>query len=292
MNIFGGLFGKSRGASEAKILEAESIAEMKFPADYRDFMRESDGFLFKKQAVKILSLEESLAYFRNMREFGITQTWGYFPMVDNEDSNPWCLCCKPPLAGYIVQVMHDDSAKIKFRNIKSFFSAIESSDRDDAMVLDDLQGDFQSSNRTAEDIEVARALLNNISNYHDVDRNDAGLFGMWLLGEEQVDEIASLLEDSDFFVVRDAIERLQVMKNPKALQALNTFRKNVNSFAEKSLELLKGAGVGATIERGSLIRLQSTDVVLEMRAFYAERNLPGAEEKFLNLAKVRAASKG
>jgi hypothetical protein len=290
MNIFGGLFGKNQGAPESKILEAEVATGLRFPANYRKFLLESDGKFFKDQSVKILSLKESLEYFETIREFGLAQTWGYFPIVDNEDSNPWCICCNPPLVGYIVQVLHDDSAQIKFRGIESFFEKIQTSERDDALFLEDLEADFQSTERTSQDVAIAQELVKNASSYKGDDGNDACRFAMWLFGDEQVDQIVPFLEDEDPFIARDASERLKAMQSPKAKEALEVLKKNFADFVERSLVVLHQAGIQAKSENGS-IRLNPYDILLNMEAFYSERKNPGSEQKFIERAKSFIANK-
>lgn len=273
-------FRKNQGLSEREISDAEASTGLKFPSIYRKFVSESDGGLFEKQSVKILTLKESLKYFSSLREFGLTQTWGYLPILDNEDSNPWCLCCKHPLTGYIVQAMHDDAAQIKFRSFENFFSAIDRSERNDPLLLDELDGDFKSSDRAVEDIEIARALVKNASNYEDIDRGDACRFAMWLFGEDHVDEIALFIEDQDALVAYDALDRLRVLSSPEAKNAIQAARKNLAGFVEESLSLLKQAGIQAQVQNESAIRV-SPGVSLDMRVFYAQRKAAGAEQKFI-----------
>lgn len=290
MNIFGN-FANKRGASESQILEAEASTGLKFPVSYKNFIRKSNGLLLTKQEVTILSLEKSLDYFVMLRDAGITQTWGYFPILDNEDSNPWCMCCKNPLTGYIVQVMHDDAAQIKFRNIESFVSAIDLSDRNDASLLDDLDGDFRSiGSRTGEDLEAARALIKSVPTYKHVDRSDACRFAMWLFGEDQVNEIAPFLDDEDPFVARDALERLNTFESTEARTAILAAQKNLADFVQKSLGLLKQVGIEAQLEQNSIVRVHP-GVLLDMKIFYAQRNAPGAEEKFIERVRFFIAKK-
>lgn len=291
MSILGGLFGKNHGAPESKILEAEAATGLKFPASYRKFISESDGKLFKKQSVEILSLEKSVEYFQNLRELGITQTWGYFPILDNNDSNPWCVCCNAPLAGYIVQVNHDDSAKIKLRNIESLITKIQSDTRGDDFWLDDLEGDFQSSSRTSQDITVAQELVRNASNYKDANRNDACRFAMWLFGDDQVEQITPFLDDEDSFVARDASERLKAMRSIKAKQAIESSEKDFLDFVQGSLNSLKKAGIQADLQNPTTIYLSPGYILLNMEMFYAERKSPGAEQKLIERSKKFIADK-
>jgi len=283
--MLGGLFGKNQGAPESRILEAETATGLKFPASYRKFISESDGKLFKKQSVEILSLEKSLKYFQNLREFGITQTWGYFPILDNNDSNPWCVCCSAPLVGYIVQVNHDDSAKIKFRSIESFFEKIRVDASGDDFWLNDLARDFQSDTRTSQDIAIAQELVKNASSYKDVSRNDACRFAMWLFGDEQVDQIVPFLDDEDSFVARDAADRLKVMQTPKARLAMEKSKRDFTAFVESSLNLLKQAGIQAELQNQSTICLNPGHILLNMEMFYSERKSPDAEQKLIECSK-------
>jgi hypothetical protein len=238
MRILGSLIGKGYGAIESQIIEVQDTTGLAFPDDYRRFIAESDGLLFETQSVKILSLKESLEYFKCLRKFGLTQTWGYFPISDNEDSNPWCICCKEPLAGYIVRVAHDDGAQLKFRSIEALFEGIKSVIEDDILFLDDLDGDFKSKRRTPQDIAAGRQLLSRKDSFSDGDRQDACCFAMWLLAEDQVDEIIPLLDDKDFFVARDARDMLSKMHSSKAKEALRSRKKMLAALVKKSVNLL------------------------------------------------------
>lgn len=292
MNIFDGLRGKNDGAAEAEITQVENASKLKFPPSYREFISLSDGYFFKDQGVSVLSLTESLKYFQGLREFGLTQRWGYFPILDNNDSNPWCLCCSEPIEGYIVQVFHDDSAKIKFRNLDSFIAAIQGSERNDALMLDDLPGDFRDEGRTPHDIKVARELLKASSTLLDLDRGDACRFAMWLLSEGEVEDIVPLLEDNDFYIARDASERLAAMRCRKAGEALRENRKNFEAFVDNSLVLLREAGLKAVaVNRDRDILLNLGNLRLDMKVFYAERKSPDFDEKFIQRVKFLAAQK-
>jgi hypothetical protein len=291
MNIFGRSDGKENGAKETEILGAQDIVGVKFPANYRKFISESDGIHFKAQKINILSLKESLEYFKSFREFGITQTWGYFPILDNEDSNPWCLCCKTPISGYIVQLFHDDAAQIKFRSLESFFAAIKASERNDALLLDDLEGDFRTTVHDARDVALGRELLKIPPALGEGDRPDACRFAMWLLGDDQVDEVIPLLDDQDPFIARDTAERLATMQCPKAAEALRANKKSLKEFVAKSAELLRQHDVQAAIENESVIRLTPGNVLLDMKVFYAERKDSDAEQKFIERAKFFVSRK-
>lgn len=291
MSLFGGLFGKNDGALESKILETELSTGLKFPEAYRKFLSKSDGVFFKKQSIKIFSLKESVEYFEKICKFGLTKTWGYFPVLDNNDSNPWCICCRPPLTGYIVHVFHDDSAQIGFRSIENFLAKIQSGPADDVLFLDHPETDFQSNGRTSHDIETAQDLIKNILDYKDIDRNDACRFAMWLFGDEQVDQIAAFLEDEDPYIARDASDRLKAMQSQKSNDAIQTSRKNLAAFIAKAVALLTQAGIQAASENESIVRIHPENIALDMKVFYSQRNKPDAEQKFVERVKFFIASK-
>jgi hypothetical protein len=290
MSAFDGLRGK--GATESEILQAEEASGLKFPASYREFISKSDGYLFQQQEVRILSLKESLEYLQGLRENRMTELWGYFPVLDNNDSNPWCVCCKEPIEGYIVQYCHDDSAKIKFRSVETLCAAIEVSVRNDALLIDKLPDDFQREFRTAQDLKVARNLLNASSQLVDLDRADACRFAMWLLGEDQVDEIVPLLDAGDYCIADDATRRLASMENPRALEALRADRRTFEEFVRKAMEILSQAGIKAeSYHRGIDTMLNLGNIRLDMRVFYAERNKPDFEKEFIDRVRFLAAQK-
>jgi hypothetical protein len=71
--------------------------------------------------------------------------FGYLPLIENNDSNPVCVCCKPPLAGYVVCVSHNDSPRLLARSLDGFWSlAVKHVEQADFFDVDDLPSEFDA----------------------------------------------------------------------------------------------------------------------------------------------------
>lgn len=272
------------GATEAEIAGFERATGLQLPKTFRELYRQYNGLEFAEGGLKLLSLSESLEYFNNLENCDLTKTWGYIPFLDNEDSNPWCICCTGPLTGYIVMVSHDDGARVKFRSLDELFEGLLGIPEDDRWYLDDMEGSFDGTERTSQDVQTARSLLSGLSSYSESDQRDACRFALWLLSEDQVDEIIPLLDYPDEYIQREAVDRLTGMQSPKAVDALKQSQKRFADFVEQAVEILKQRGVPARVLNKEMT-VNIGGIFLNMEMFYAERHKPGAMEHIVERAK-------
>lgn len=142
---------------------------------------------------------------------------------------------------------HDDDAKVAFRGWDSFIDAIVKFVREGNWDLHDLPLEFDGTDRTSDDLAIARQQISLAKSLPGGERRDALRFGMWLLSDSQSDEIAVLLSDDDEYVRRDAHRRLEKMIGSGAKKALESFQSELEHFAKRCENALVGAGVGATV---------------------------------------------
>jgi hypothetical protein len=89
----------NKPASEARLTEADLEFGFALPASLRACYRICDGGEAEndRSRLRLFSLKELSAY-DTFRGF-LLSFWGLFPFLDNNESNPVCVCCKSPLTG-------------------------------------------------------------------------------------------------------------------------------------------------------------------------------------------------
>ncbi len=267
------------GVTGADLDTFETATGLRLPENVRLLYKNCNGASLSKGIQRILSLEGVRGYVYGFRNFGIPQRWGYFPFTDNNDSNPFCVCCASPLIGYVVLVSHDDSAAIKFRSLESFLAAQggATGGRD----LYELPSDFAGEARTAADLTAGRELIALAPSMEDVEQGDAYRFGMWLLSGDQLGEIIAVLKAGDEYVREDALRRLTAIGTPGAQAAIRDSRADLTRFVARCAEALRQAGVAATVEGDTGLNAGPRRAGVNTAMFYARRREPDIFEKLI-----------
>ena len=274
------------GAAETEITAFELQSGLPLPERLHALYALCDGAIFRSGELEILPLAGVLDYVEAMRRQGFPQCWGYFPFTENNDSNPFCVCCDSPLTGYVVQVFHGDSARVKFRSIDSFLAALQEFVSEEEWDLHDLPSEFQGIDRTVQDITAGRELLRLAPELEGVEQEDAFRFGMWLLSEPQVGEIVPLLEHQNEDVRHEATRRLSAFQSLEAQQALRKAKDSMKQFVKQSAEALALAGIEATIVDETSLRLEAGPVWLNMDSFYSRRSEAGVYDFLVERSRV------
>jgi hypothetical protein len=287
-------------ASEAALRKVEAKAGFSVPHSLRSCYLTCDGGRAQhgpegpRSAVELLSLEAALKYYPVHGFFA--SFWGYFPFVENNDSSPVCLCCKSPLAGYVVLVVHDDAPRLMFRSPESFFrAAVKHIKGVEFFDTHDLPSEFDGPDRTKKDLAVARQLIDAVASGDalvDQERTDALRFACDLLSDEHVDEIADLLKDDDEYVREHIAKRLKRIPGAKARKALRQFKGDFDSFVNRCARRLRREGIQASVESPygqKTIRIDPGPIWLNMEMFFSRRNRPDAEDFFLERARFFVA---
>ncbi len=258
----------------------EAEAKLKLSDEVRSFYLAFDGVDFDGGALEFLSLAKANVLRQGMSEIGCDRSWRYWPLTENNDSNPFCVSCSGPLRGFVVQVFHDDSPKIKWRTFDCFLKATLDYISDDEWRLEFMPNEFEQIERTAHDIETARALLQEASTKPkgDLERGEMACFAAWLLGEEQWAEVAELLTTEDEYVRREVINRLKVMRHPEARRVISDSKRDFQSFVVKCGNILTTAGFRISIDQHSQLQVLDGPIWLNMEMFYSERAKPNMEQ--------------
>lgn len=277
--------GPPAALADLQAFERESALSV--PDVLKEIYSACDGIIIEAGVLEVLSLRGSLTYLQGLRNAGIPPRWGYMPFVDNFDSNPWCVCCAEPLAGYVVRVAHDDSATIMFRSPISFLAAIQDLRRAGSSWLDEIPHEYRDSGRMPRDIETADRLMEAASTLDDVERTDAYRFATSLYSEDEWQRIAALLDDHDENVREAAVCRLKSMTATAAGQAVEAYLSSVSEFAEQCAVRLREAGIDATVHGNSRLRLDPGPIWLNTDMLYSRRNEPNFADDLIQRSRQR-----
>lgn len=287
-------------ADEAKLDAAEKKLGYALPATVKSLYLQANGGKAKddRSELELLSLTKALAY---TKVPGFTDSYfGYLPLVENSDSNPLCVCCRSPLAGYVVQVSHDDAPRLLFRSLDNLFVALTAvAMGDDDFFLDtyELPPEFLLPQRTTKDASIAKKLISWAAadeNAEATQRTDALRFACDLFADEQLNEIKALLKIDDPELREHVEARLSRMPGKKAKQAVKQAVTTFDGFVEQCGELLQKAGVKATVlpmYGKNTIRLDPGPVWLNMDFFYGHRRRPDFAEFLVESVKKNVKKK-
>lgn len=274
-------------ATPAELDDFQRQSGLSLPDVVREIYLASNGIVIRAGALEVLSLGRAFDYWEGLRNFGIPQCWGYMPLVDNFDSNPWCVCCAEPLTGYVVRIAHDESATIMFRSPTNFFAAINNLHRAGGWCLDEIPHDYADSRRLPQDSETADRLMEAASKLDDVERTDAYRFAISLYSENEWQRIAALLDDRDEYAREAAANRLKAMTASGARQALEAYRASIVDFVDRCAARLREAGIDATVHGDSQLRLNPGPIGLNTEMLYSRRNEPDFVEALIIRSRER-----
>lgn len=286
-------FQLNKPASAAQIKKAEEKFGIALPKPVRELYQTCDGAQAENEltALQLHSLKSALTYSKAPGFFD--SIWRLWPLAENNDSNPLCVCCDSPLAGHLVLVSHDDSPRLLFRSLDSFFAvAAKLVASGESLDTSELPGDFAAGVRSKQDLAIARQLIALTRQEETLDEQeqiDALRFACDLLSDNDVDEIAELLHDDSEYVVEYATARLKRIASAPARKALGQSEDSFDSFVERCGQALQAAGIAANVVPmygKQTIRLDPGPIWLNMEAFYAARKRPDFTEYFVD--QVRA----
>jgi len=262
------------GISSADLASVQAAAGLSLPEDLVTFYHEIDGCDFEDQRLQFLSVAEGDKLRRLLESAGLKRSWCYWPLTENNDSNPICICCAGELRGYVVQVFHDNSPQIKWRSFNSFLTATIDYVEADEWCLEFMNFEFQNQKRTGRDVEVAFSLArqSRLRLAGDPERDDLCRFASWLFGNDHVSEIAKLLESENEYVQRDICDRLKLMPGTAAAEVLKQHKNEISKFVTQCAELLTAAGLHVIVDQHTQLHVMDGPVCLNMEMFYSERD--------------------
>lgn len=280
-------------APAAQLAKADMAAGAPLPKPLRAFYEAANGGQARGEnsALTLYPIKDALDY---AAAAGMLQSfWGFWPLAENNDSNPVCVCCRAPLAGYVVLVSHDDQPRLMFRSLDGFFRAAASYvDSGEFLDTHELPSAFAGAERTKADAAAARKLMALLQGKSDLDeaaRIDAARFACDLLSDEQLAELKKLLAINKEYVREHVQQRLQRIKRPAARKTAQQAVSDFDSFVESCAGLLRHKGIAATVLNiygKNTIRIDPGPIWLNMDMFFAARKRKDFDAHFLERART------
>ncbi|MGH7171980.1 MAG: hypothetical protein ACRELG_17030 [Gemmataceae bacterium] len=201
---------------------------------------------------------------------------GFIPVLDDHQSNYLVVIIYAPLAPRIAYLPHDDGGRLLYRDLDGFAKALlkaldagESAD----LFFHETQGDYPpDAPRSRTDQDAARALLAT-----DGTREEWN-YATQLLDASNLAEWAKLLE-TDHFVRRDVIARMQQMHAPAIRELLRRDRLSFDAFARATAEAARRAGLKVGERRQAVLQIGGKWMNLE--SFFHRRNIPNAMPRMI-----------
>jgi hypothetical protein len=246
----------------------------------------ANGADVERPFLRLFSLDEIRGYAQYLAAADPTGQNGYVAFAEANDSNPFCVCARGPLEGFVVRVNHDDDAEVGFRSLGTFFAALEQlAARGDDAWVDDIAKEVgeDRSMRTPDDDRRALEILRAADRLGpaSAERLWLILLGMQLLSDRSAPVVERYLED-DYFVRRAARETLRAMATDEARKALSADDRAVASFVGEVLNRLRAAGLEASDSAGGGgIQLLPGPVYLDLNAQFHRRAEPGIVEEIV-----------
>jgi hypothetical protein len=275
-------------ASDGDLQAFEKKTGLTLTPELREIYRLADGIPLLEGSLTIMSLAEVEQYPKFFFESGS------FPLVDNCDSDPWCVTCDGTLQGFVIQVCHDDvvPVKVKFRSIDSFFAAIADWVGEDNWDLSDMPCDFDRPERTPRDIDLARKLLANLPAVKEDDRSHVAGAAVVLLSEQEAEEIGALLTAGDDYIRQHARRRLMELNTPAAKAILDREDAAERAFIQECMVVLSKAGIPASLHHGGRQIRVEPNIGLNMGVFVSKRKDPDAFDYLLERCKALRKNQG
>ena len=201
---------------------------------------------------------------------------GYLPVLDDHQSNYIAAIVRGPLAFRVAHLPHDDGGRLLYRDVDSFLLAmLEALDRGESadLFFHDTQGDYPAdAPRTRADQSAARALM-----------ATDGAGGEWnyaaqLLDASNLAEWATLLE-TDHFVRRDVVARMEKMTDPAIRDLLRRDRVAFEEFAARTARAARQAGLD--VGRCERDVLQVGGGWMNLEGFFHRRGIPDAVPRMI-----------
>jgi len=200
----------------------------------------------------------------------------FLPVLDDHQSNYLAAIVRGPAAFRVAHLPHDDGSRLLYRDVDSFIRALPGAldqGKSAALFFHDTQGDYPAdSPRTRADQSAARALM----------ATDGALnewnYAAQLLDASSLTEWATLLE-TDHFVRRDVVARMEKMTDPAIRELLRRDRLAFEDFAARTAEAAREAGLDVGRRERDVLQVGGNWMNLE--GFFHRRRIPDAVPRML-----------
>jgi hypothetical protein len=201
---------------------------------------------------------------------------GFLPVLDDHQSNYLAVLVREPLAFRVAHLPHDDGSRLLYRDVDSFLRALlKALEQDESadLFFHDTNGDYPpDAPRTRADQSAARAMMATGGT------RDEWNYAAQLLDASNLAEWATLLE-TDHFVRRDVVARMEKMTDPAIRELLRRDRVAFEEFATRAAEAAREAGL--EVGRRERDALQVGGTWMNLDGFFHRRGIPDAVPRML-----------
>lgn len=293
------------GASAGAIKEVEHACGVSFPQDFHDFYRKSDGIDIpcdlnpvkgkrrqgsrRQEVVSILPLER-------FADYSNFHSAGYIPFMDCNDSDPYALCCREPLNGFIIHIFHDNdpplqlvcSSFTRFLDlIAETYQQIRSLNCNTSEAINRLAQipgdyDFETAQRTVRDARIGRELIQSTSRL-EVDEPGIDLtFAAQLFGTGDESDLEHLLAVGDEYVREAVLRRCRCLNSSAAQRILKKDAEDFERFVNELADRFTAAGLKVRRDPPNSHNLiVGENVGVNMLAFYSNRGNSALFDRFV-----------
>lgn len=263
-------------ASRADIDEVAGRFGATLPAPLIELWGATDGVALDPLDAHILGPTEVILLVEDQAWPAGLVDQGFLPVLDDHQSNYLAAIVKGPLAYRVAHLPHDDAGRLLYRDLDPFLGALlHALDQDETAdtFFRRTHGDYSpDAPRTREDRAAARALMAT-----DGERDEWN-YAAQLLDAEDVAEWATLLE-TDHFVRRDVVARMEQMTAPAIRELLRRDQAAFEEFAAEVAEAAREAGF--EVGRRQRDALQVGGKWMNLECFFHRRRIPDAIPRML-----------
>jgi hypothetical protein len=102
-----------QGATSAEVTRLAAALAVQLPDEFVELWTLTDGAT--GDGIDLETLGEIKKY------VGVfSGGFGYVPLTDCNDSNPYVLCCNEPLRGMVAHIYHDDEPELVCRGLRAY----------------------------------------------------------------------------------------------------------------------------------------------------------------------------
>jgi hypothetical protein len=236
----------------------------------------SDGVALESLDVHILGPTEVILRIEDLGWSGGLTEAGFLPVLDAHHSIFLFVNVRGPLASRVVHFGQLSYPRLLYRSVDSALLALpEALDAEDYLdgFFDNTQGDYPAdARRLLADQLAARALMATDG------RRYGWNFAVQLLDASNLAEWATLLE-TDHFVRRDVVARMEKMTDPAIRELLRRDRVAFEEFAARAAQAAREAGLD--VGRRERNALQVGGKWMNLDGFFHRRGIPDALPRML-----------
>ena len=254
------------------------------PPEVEAFYEQCNGGRIPGLACRFYPLSEAVEI-AGYYDFKISLRILPFFVSEENESDPCVVGLEPPLTGYVFQLCHDFPSRVLAPSLSSFLKSLASQEADDAFSLEDATLVYPKALSKAERKTVADLLARSRMDLEVED--EPALLVQLALSMLTDEECVSALGEADhpYHNARFLMTaRLRQIGTPAAQALLDQAERELGAFVQQAIRVLTEAGLNATTERGTDLRISGK--LANVGAFYDRRESPDCWEYLVERARV------